>query len=240
MLIAVINQSTLVSNDQVNTMCQAIQVQLASHVFPAWDLANGTVQFFADQSKVPSTAWKVSMLDNSTQAGALGYHALDNDVIDGFIFAGPVLQSGGVALYDANNPQNTSVASVLSHEVCEMVGDEYASFWADGPSIMAQDGQVYNQYALELCDPVEGNSYVIDVAGTKVSVSNFVLPTWFDQEATAADAPFDYLHLLTTPFSMTEGGYMIVRMGNNVQQVFGAKVTPQKKLDVAGEWYRRS
>ena len=179
------------------------------------------------------------MLDNSTQAGALGYHALDNDVIDAFIFAGPVLQSGGVALYDANNPQNVSVASVLSHEVCEMVGDQFASFWADGPSIMAQDGQTYNQYALELSDPVEGNSYVVEVGGVKVSVSNFVLPAWFNQQATATDAPFDHLHLLTSPFSMTAGGYMIVRMGNNVQQVFGDKVSPQKKLDVAAEWYRR-
>jgi hypothetical protein len=240
MLIAVINQSTLVSNDQVNTACQAIQIQMTSHVFPAWNLAGGTIKFFSDKTQVPNGAWLVSMLDNPTQAGALGYHAEDNDVIDAFIFAGPVMQSGGVALYDATNPQNVSVSSVLSHEVCEMIGDQFASFWAEGPSIVAQDGETYSEYALELSDAVEGNSYAIDLGNNNlVSVSNFVLPSWFNKEATAANAPFDYLGKLTAPFTMTEGGYMIVRQGNDVQQVFGDKVLPQKKLDVAAEWYRR-
>jgi len=35
MLIAVINESTMVTNDQVNTMCQAIQIQLDLHFAPA-------------------------------------------------------------------------------------------------------------------------------------------------------------------------------------------------------------
>jgi hypothetical protein len=239
MLIAVINQSTLVTNAQVDLMCQAIQVQLNLHVLPAWNMKSGSIQFYADAKKVPGYAWIVTMLDNSTQAGALGYHAEDNDKVDGFIFAGPVLQNGGVALYDATNPQNVSVASVLSHEVCEMVGDRFAAFWSDGPGVVASDGQTYTEYALELCDPVEGNSYEITVGGQKVSVSNFVFPSWFNAEATAINMPFDYLNLLTKPFSMTTGGYMIVRQSGNYQQVFGEKVTPQKKLDVKAEWYRR-
>lgn len=240
MLIAVINQSTLVTNDQVNTMCEAIQVQLDLHVLPAWNMKSGTIKFYADATKVPGYAWVVSMLDNSTQAGALGYHAEDNDKVDGFIFAGPVLQNNGVVLYDSTNPQNVSVASVLSHEVCEMVGDRFAAFWSDGPGVVASDGQTYTEYALELCDPVEGNSYAINVSGQNVSVSNFVFPSWFNAQATSpANLPFDYLNLLTKPFSMTAGGYMIVRQSGNVQQVFGEKVSPQKKLEVKAEWYRR-
>jgi hypothetical protein len=240
MLIAVINESTLVTNDQVNTMCQAIQMQLNLHVLPAWNMKSGSVQFYADKTKVPGYAWVVSMLDNSTQAGALGYHAEDNDKVDGFIFAGPVLQNGGVALYDAVKPQNVSVSSVLSHEVCEMVGDRFAGFWSDGPGVVASDGQTYTEYALELCDPVEGDSYVITVVTQKVSVSNFVFPSWFNAQATALlNLPFDYLGKLTKPFSMTPGGYLIVRQSGNYQQVFGEKVSPQKQLDVKAEWYRR-
>lgn len=241
MLIAVINQSTLVTNDQVNTMCQAIQVQLDLHVLPAWNMKSGTIKFYADKTKVPGYAWVVSMLDNSTQAGALGYHAEDNDTVDAFIFAQPVLSNGGVALYDSTNPQNVSVASVLSHEVCEMVGDRYAGFWSDGPAIVAQDGQTYTEYALELCDPVEGDSYAVTLSnGTTVSVSNFIFPSWFNQQAQVPqNLPFDYLGKLSKPFSMTPGGYLIVRQSGNVNQVFGEKVRPEKKLQVMSEWYRR-
>lgn len=243
MLIAVINESTLVTNAQIDTMCKAIQIQLNLHVLPAWNMKAGTIQFYADKNKVPGYAWVVNMLDNSTQAGALGYHAVDSDKVDAFIFAGPVLQNGGVVLHDPTNPQNVSVASVLSHEVCEMVGDRFANFWADGPGVVASDGQTYTEYALELCDPVEGNSYpiLVNVSGAfvPVSVSNFVFPSWFNQEATSINAPFDYLNLLKAPFTMTAGGYMIVRQSGNYQQVFGEKVTPQKKLDVKAEWYRR-
>lgn len=239
MLIAVINESTLVTNDQVNLMCQAIQIQLDLHVLPAWNMKSGSVKFYADKTKVPGYAWVVSMLDNSTQAGALGYHAEDSDKVDGFIFAGPVLQNGGVVLYDAVKPQNVSVSSVLSHEVCEMVGDRFAGFWSDGPGVVASDGQTYTEYALELCDPVEGDSYTVTVNGQQISVSNFVFPSWFNAEATDLNKPFDYLGKLTKPFSMTPGGYLIVRQTGNVQQVFGEKVSPQKKLDVKAEWYRR-
>jgi len=239
MLIAVINESTLVTNEQVNTMCKAIQIQLNLHVLPAWNMKSGTIKFYADKTKVPGYAWVVNMLDNSTQAGALGYHAEDNDLIDAFIFAGPVLQTGGVVLHDAHNPQNVSVASVLSHEVCEMVGDRFAGFWSDGPDVKASDGKTYNEYALELCDPVEGDSYDVIVGTQKVSVSNFIFPSWFNAEATDLNKPFDYLGKLTKPFSMTPGGYLIVRQSGNYQQIFGERVRPEKQLQVKTEWYRR-
>jgi len=240
MLIAVINQSTLVTNDQVNTMCQAIQVQMDLHVLPAWNMKAGTIRFYADPTKVPGYAWVVTMLDTFSQAGVLGYHSEDSDKVDAFIFASPVLTNGGVVLYDPNNPQNTSVASVLSHEVCEMIGDRFANAWADGPTITVSSVP-YSTYALELCDPVEGNSYAIPTPAGLVSVSNFIFPSWFNPEATVPqNLPFDYLGLLTAPFTMTPGGYMIVRQASNVTQVFGEKVTPQKKEQVRSEWYRRS
>lgn len=234
MLIAVINESTLVTNDQVNTMCEAIQIQMDLHVLPAWNMKSGTIRFYADKTTVPGYAWIVSMLDNSTVAGALGYHAEDNDKVDGFIFAQPVLSNAGVVLYDPANPQNVTVSSVLSHEVCEMIGDRFAAYWSDGPSITQG-----NEYALELCDPVEGDSYAVDVNGTQVSLSNFVFPSWFNAEATVPlNLPFDYLGKLTAPFTMTKGGYMIVRTSGTVQQVFGEEMPAWKKEQKMGEFSR--
>jgi len=259
MFIAVINESTMVSNADCDLMCQAIQIQLDLHVLPAWNMKSGTIKFYSDKTKVPGYAWVVSMLDNSTVAGALGYHSEDNDKVDAFIFAQPVLSNAGVVLYDTTNPQNVSVSSVLSHEVCEMVGDRYAGFWSDGPAITQG-----SQYALELCDPVEADSYSVSVGSTLVSLSNFVFPSWFNAQATVAlNMPFDYLGKLSAPFTMTKGGYMIVQTSSNTQQVFGhaagehdehiynasngntlhlvmdKDMPAWRKEQVKSEWYRR-
>lgn len=249
MLLAIINESTLVNNVDCDTMCKAIQTQLALHVAPAWNQKVPTIKFYSDKTKIPGYAWVINLLDNSTQAGALGYHSEDGDKVDAFIFAKPVLDNKGVILYDINNPQNISVSSVLSHEALEMFGDRFANLWADGIQIPEGD-----EYALELCDPVESDSYSINVNGTMVSVSNFIFPSWFNIEAVAAiNMPFDYLKKLSAPFTMTAGGYMIVRSTINEQQVFGqhhkcrkqiSKVFHEKmpawKQEVKkSAWYRR-
>ncbi len=241
MLIAVINESTLVTNAQCNTMCQAIQVQLNLHVLPAWNMKAATITFYADKTKVPGYAWVVNMLDDSTQAGALGYHSLDNDEVDAFIFAAPVLQNGGaVMVYTPSNPTQYLVSATLSHEVCEMIGDRYANGFSVGPQISAG-----NMYCQELCDPVEDGTYAITVDGYSVGVSNFVFPSWFNPEATIKlNAPFDYMNKLTAPFTMTAGGYIIVATFSNEGQVtasktFGATMPQWRKDYVLGSCYRR-
>lgn len=241
MLIAVINESTMVTNSQINVMCQAIQIQLNLHVLPAWNMKSGTITFYTDKTKVPGYAWVISMLDNSTQAGALGYHSEDNDKVDAFIFAAPVLQNDGtVMVFDPKNPSQYTVSATLSHEVCEMVGDRYANGFSQGPQIAQGD-----TYAQELCDPVENDSYGITVGTTNVAVSNFVFPSWFNPEATIAlNAPFDYLNKLKAPFTMDAGGYMIVAtLGNEgqvtAQHVFGEKMPQWRKDYVKDEFYRR-
>jgi hypothetical protein len=239
MLIAVINESTMVTNAQCNTMCKAIQVQLDLHVLPAWNMKAATIQFYADKTKVPGYAWVVNMLDNSTQAGALGYHSLDNDKVDAFIFAAPVLQNGGaVMVYTPSNPNQYLVSATLSHEVCEMIGDRFANGFVVG----ADNATLYCQ---ELCDPVEDGTYAIAMDGYQVGVSNFVFPSWFNPEATkAANAPFDYLNKLSAPFTMTAGGYLIEAQINNETQVtpqhkFGEKMPQWRRDYVKGEFYRR-
>jgi hypothetical protein len=162
MLIAVCSQSKLVSNADVNTMTMAVQNQLNLHVFPAWNMKGGTIEFHSDPTTVPPNAWVVNVMDNPTQADALGYHSIDNDMVDAFIFAEPVLSNGGVALCDNSNPNNVSVASVLSHEVCEMVGDIYANSFCDHT-----DGK---SYALELC--FTGDTLIPLLDGTKHKIED--------------------------------------------------------------------
>lgn len=241
MLIALINESTLVSNADCQTMCQAIQTQLSLHVLPAWGMTTATIKFYADATKVPGYAWVVNMLDNSTQAGALGYHSLDNDNVDAFIFSQPILSNGGSPiLFNPANPNQYTVSATLSHEVCEMVGDRFANGFSVGTQI-AQG----NMYAQELCDPVENDSYPITVNGIQIAVSNFVFPSWFNPEAVPSkNMPFDYLKKLSAPFTMDAGGYMIVATMNNegqvtAQHVFSESMPQWRKDYVKSELYRR-
>jgi|SRR5271166_714055 len=239
MLIALINESTLIDNADCNTMAEAIQVQLDLHVLPAWNMKSATIKFYADKTTVPGYAWVVNMLDNSTQAGALGYHSLDNDKVDAFVFAQPVLTAGGaILIFDPANPGQYTVSATLSHEICEMVGDRFANGFSLGPQISQG-----NLYAQELCDPVENDSYGITINGVQVSVSNFVFPAWFNSEATDKNMPFDFLKKLTTSFSMDTGGYMIIAtMSNEGQLTSRAKfgdAMPQWRRDMKmSEWSR--
>lgn len=217
MLIAVINQSTLVTNDQVNTMCQAIQIQLDLHVMPAWNIKSGTVKFYTEAAQIPGYAWVVYVIDNDAQvAGALGFHQESSDQITGYIMCEPILTNGGAVLaFDATNPGQYTVSGTLSHEVIEMVGDRFTNSYCD-------DGNT--SWCAELCDPVEQIGYGVMVGTTNVAVSDFVFPNFFNSQATIkGNGPFNYLKSLEEPFTILAGGYAIQRTGGpgTETQVFG-------------------
>jgi hypothetical protein len=151
----------------------------------------------------------ITIYDNADQAGALGYHTEGRDgSVFGKIFAKETLSGGGTVLTG-----DLSVSSVLSHEVIEMFLDRNVNKWADGP-----DGQT--SFSFEGCDPVEGDSYPVMVAGKPVMVSNFILPAWFD-DSPPKGSTFDFMKKLSAPFTMTAGGYVVTRSydPNAVQQV---------------------
>lgn len=78
----------------------------------------------------------------------------------------------GITLSDSLMGAGNSLLVALSHEVAETIADEGCNLLAAG-----DDGQ---GYAREACDPVEQNSYAIDLAdGTVGYVSDFVLRAYF-------------------------------------------------------------
>jgi hypothetical protein len=174
-------------------IAKAIQIQLTSHVCPAWDLRVSRVRALNKGQRCPGDEWPVVFLDDADAAGALGYHDVTPDGRPyARVFVRTTLDAGGTI---QRGP--LSVSSVASHEIVEVLGDAWARYWSDLPDA----GEV----ALELCDPVEDTSY--EVGG--VSLSNFVLPAWFDVGNNRG--PFDHLKLLMAPFSCTDGGYLITR-----------------------------
>jgi hypothetical protein len=226
MLIAVANRSTLVSNDQVNTMCQAIQIQLDLHVAPAWHSQSPTIRFYANEAQIPGYAWVIYMIDNNSSVpNALGYHEETNDKIDGYIMCQPILSNGGAVMnFDPKNPGQYTVSGTLSHEAIELAFDRYTNCFFDFGN---------TSFCGELCDPVEQIGYEVVVNGVGISCSDFIFPSWVNPYATSPqNEPFNYLRTIHKPFTMLPGGYTIQRTGGpgTETQVFGKAMPAWRKV----------
>jgi hypothetical protein len=145
----------------------------------------------------------IGLFDTIADAGALGWHSVDDKGrVYGQIAAAPSLDHGSGTL---TGPY--AVSATLSHEVLETLGDRFCTGWAEtGRGLLI---------AQELGDPVEADGY--EIKG--VRVSNFVLPTWFDASG-GSPGPFDWLGTLRAPFSMSKGGYWVQMKASAQTQSF--------------------
>src|SRR5215813_7175064 len=162
MLIAILNQSTLISDADAATMTQAVASQIRFDAAPLWDRAPAAVIFYTDPAAVPATAHGIAIVDTiqNQPQGVLGFHTEDQGgKLWGVVAAKPELDNGANV-----RTGDWSVSSVLSHEVLEMFVDPNCNLWAN-------DGNG-SAYSMEVCDPVEAPTYTV----SGVSVSNFVTP----------------------------------------------------------------
>lgn len=214
----VVNESTLVSHDDVKKMVSAVNKQVRDHIAPAWGVERVVVEYHGGdlasvQAEVPRDTWVFALMDTPDQAGALGWHWQDDkDHIYGEYFAKPCLDAGSTALGGTY-----AISSVLSHEAAEVLGDPWCNRWVDTGKGFA--------VALELADPVEADGYQID----GVQVSNFVLPEWFDAVVSTGEK-FDYLGRCQRPFSMTPGGYWVQAPLGNETQKFGEVASWERQV----------
>ena len=73
-------------------------------------------------------------------------------------------------------------------------------------------------YAYEMCDPVEEDIFMVD----GIAMSNFVYPSWFEPFKHPPKTKYDHLGKLKKPFSMTKGGYVIIKRNGRVKEHFGS------------------
>lgn len=194
-----------VSDVDVQRIATAVWWQISRHVAVAWDRQSWSC--IPSLYAIPGS-YPIYLLPNPDIADALGYHDVDPSGMPySRVFTELVLDNNGGVLKG-----DLSISSVVSHEAVEMFGDPAANVWT----------QSYNDgwdYAQELCDAVEAESYPISVYGTPVSVSNFLFPEWFDDQPQPG-ARFDQLNSLPEPFSMTSGGYTLRKQSDRVESVF--------------------
>jgi len=220
MLIAIVNKSKRVTNDEVLLMTKACASQMRRHAAPAWDARVAPVIFYEDPRQVPDEACPIYFFDEADEADALGYHFEDPEGREyGKVFVGVILDNGGTKFEGPN-----SLSCVLSHEILELWGDPNCNKWGDAP-----DGK---SHAWELCDAVEGDAYPIKVGKKSVSVSNFLFPEWFDSNDPGSDSlrRFDQMSVLKKPFTIAKGGYTIYRTAGKEHSLFGAKFPKFKRV----------
>lgn len=218
---AVINKSSKLTNAQVCYLVEAVAQQVVDFC-ARWSLQPPAVAFYASDIGLPADDIVVcTYLDQLDVPDAIAYHTVD---------------AAGRPVCYMLPPSDPLDATDLSHEILEAIGDPTADRWMKRP-----DG---SEEAVEVADPVQGNSYTIDthvITPTPVlaiKVSNFVLPSYFDPNG---KAPFDAMGVLTEPFTVAPGGYAVVLSADgNETDVFGDRTAASKKwLDRGSRLARR-
>jgi hypothetical protein len=188
--VAIVNASTAVQDSQVQAIVPALQTQVHRDFAPVWGV-DADLIFVGHGAAPPAGSWWLTVLDNSDQAGALGYHDLtDEGLPAGKAFAGTDIQAGN------------SWTTTVSHELLEMLGDPDVDLCA----YAQKDSGGMILYAYEVCDACEADSSGYPIDG--VLVSDFVYPAWFESFRAPNSTQFDYRKLIAQPFQLLAEGYI--------------------------------
>jgi hypothetical protein len=188
--IAVINESTVLTDAEVTPVVPALQQQVSRDFLPAWGV-DAELRLIPQGQQPPAGSWWLVILDNSDQAGALGYHDLTSEGLPmGKVFAASDLTAG------------TSWTVTASHELLEMLGDPDINL-----SAFIQNADTTGTlYAYEVCDACEDDSFGYQI--NNILVSDFVYPAWFETFRAQGSTQFDHGNQIQTPLQLLKGGYI--------------------------------
>jgi ribosomal protein L30/L7E len=188
--IAVINASTVLTDSQVQSVVPDLQQQVTRDFYPAWGV-DAHLVFIPQGTNPPAGSWWLSILDDSDQAGALGYHDVTNEGLPlGKIFAGTDLKYGSEWTVTA------------SHELLEMLGDPNINL-----TVFIQKNESAGRlYAYEVCDACEADNLAYKIGNTLVS--DFVFPSWFEDFRAPNSTQFDHGRHIHAPLKLAAGGYI--------------------------------
>ena len=222
--IAVFNVSTVVQDGEVKAAVAALQKQVKNDFAPAWGI-NADMRFLPKGSKPAPKEWWLVVLDDSDQAGALGYHDLTKDGLPlGKVFAKTDKQYGENWICTA------------SHELLEMLADPNINL-----TVLEESDRGGRLYAYEVCDACEAGKFGYKIDG--LLVSDFVYPAWFESFRAAGTTQFDQTKKITRPFALLPGGYIGVYdilQGGGWTQMTAEKVNFRARPPVGSRRERRT
>src|SRR5437764_11047716 len=190
--IALMNASKTLNDTEVSNALKALQTQVSRDFAPVWGV-DANLTFYGQGQNVRSGSWWLVALDNSDQAGALGYHDLTTEGLPlGKIFAASDRQAG------------LQWSVTASHELLEMLVDPDINLTTFVEDASGRGGG--RLYAYEVCDACEADEFGYDINGTLVS--DFVYPPWFESFRTQGSTQFDKQGRIEQPFQLLTGGYI--------------------------------
>jgi hypothetical protein len=190
--VSIINAGSVLSDDEVRAVVPALQTQLQRDFGPVWGV-DADVVFIDGGSEPPPRSWWLVILDNSDQAGALGYHDLTKDGLP----LGKVFAATDIAL-------NHKWTHTASHELLEILADSDINL-----TVFVQSDAAHGVlYSREVCDACQAEQFGYEIDG--VFVSDFVYPAWFESFWPEGSTQFDYGRHIQRPFQLLPGGYISI------------------------------
>lgn len=195
---------------ELPAMASCVALQMSQEFATAWNV--GPTNILVGGDPQPGE-WPAKIVRSLDDPNSLAYHSDDQDGYP-VLFVGRdvILDNGGTISRGSN-----SISAALSHEVGEAIVDAFCDWWSEW-----RDG--VNLVALEPFDPVEDSYYDVSDGKSIVSVSNFVLPEWF--RPGSSKRRFDHLGVLKAPLTLSPGGYVALRSG---EQIFGERMPEWKR-----------
>jgi hypothetical protein len=180
--VAFINQTndSAVSPGTLQQYVAALQQQVDNHLAPAWNVRADISVLDAGAVVSPGT---LSLIIVDSLAGQAGVHTN---------------YQGQVSAEAVNGDQ---LSITLSHELLEMLVDPSGTRVMQAADLDPYSGGQQVSYLVEVCDPCAVYSYDID----GVPVSDFVLPSFYDPNATGQ---VDFAGFLTGPLTVPLGCYI--------------------------------
>jgi hypothetical protein len=183
--------STLPLGVDPNSLVRALQAYVDDFLAPVWGVS---AELRWTDAPVPG-AMNVAFVDDTDDANTIAYH---EDATD----KSPDAIVSITAAYESHS----GLALPTSHELAEMLVNPGTNLWAGATSFVEEqgDGADLSLRALEVADPVEEYSFLID----GFQMSDFVYPAYFEPWR---DGPVDLLGVISRPLEIAAGGYQIVR-----------------------------
>lgn len=190
-------------------IASCVQLQCNQEVKRAWDLDDTIILVGGD---LQPGEWPASIVSSLDVEDALAYHDVQGETVEILVGRDIIMGNGGTVTKGQN-----SISAAFSHEVLEALIDPGCDFfgdWRDGVTCVC----------LEICDPVEDGNYEVSDGQNIVTVSNFVHREWF--RAGSSAKRFDHLGVLSAPLTLSPGGYVALRNG---QQIYGEEMPAWKR-----------
>lgn len=200
-VLQIVTLSARVSPVRAGEIADAINEQFTLDFNPAWGTDwRCTYASPLNGSLIPQrpALYFVDEMPDPRFANYPGYHAVNaQGMPEAYVNpAHPILMAG-----------TWTVPIITSHEALEIAANPWADRLVEGG-----DGFLY---ALEVCDPVEGQFY----SRRNVGLCDFVTPEWF---VAGSDGPWDRLKACDGPLRVVQGGRLFRQPFTNALAMVGA------------------